>query len=251
VLAAQPEPEPEPEPARDQIPCLITSVSHSTRDASSPCTGVVGDDCEYICDRGWIDRGDGHLLCSESNVGGVAFYGFTSSGNDPPATLCAPNPCDPMIIDNSNVTHSTPCRGRTGQTCAYQCNPGYVDHGTGYVVCGVDGNLRSPSDLSGSELCHIDHTIYGCTDSLARNYCDHCNSDDASCVYDGPTFVGRSSVRKTASFLEFSLCLSRACLGKMMHFIYKWLKNAVFRRATQRSVGGCHRSYTPSSRKVR
>jgi hypothetical protein len=23
-------------------------------------------------------------------------------------------------------------------------------------------------------------------------------------------------------FFEFSLCLSRACLGKMMHFMYKW-----------------------------
>ena len=39
-----------------------------------------------------------------------------------------------------------------------------------------------------------------------------------------------SWVRKTASFFEFSLCLSRACLGKMFVFIYKWLKNAVFRR---------------------
>jgi hypothetical protein len=39
-------------------------------------------------------------------------------------------------------------------------------------------------------------------------------------------------VRKTASFFEFSLCLSRACLGKMIVFIYKWLKNAVFRRAS-------------------
>jgi hypothetical protein len=37
-------------------------------------------------------------------------------------------------------------------------------------------------------------------------------------------------VRKTASFFEFSLCLSRACLGKMIVFIYKWRKNAVFRR---------------------
>eukprot|EP01046_Picozoa_sp_COSAG06_P052325 COSAG06_NODE_8758_length_2077_cov_7.371082_1_plen_132_part_10 len=36
-------------------------------------------------------------------------------------------------------------------------------------------------------------------------------------------------VRKTASYFEFSLCLSRACLGKMIVFIYKWLKNAVFR----------------------
>eukprot|EP01046_Picozoa_sp_COSAG06_P069038 COSAG06_NODE_18640_length_876_cov_1.021879_1_plen_68_part_10 len=38
------------------------------------------------------------------------------------------------------------------------------------------------------------------------------------------------AVRKTASFFEFSLCMSRACLGKMIVFIYKWLKNAVFRR---------------------
>jgi hypothetical protein len=36
------------------------------------------------------------------------------------------------------------------------------------------------------------------------------------------------AVRKTASFFEFSLCLSRACLGKMIVLIYKWLKNAVF-----------------------
>ena len=27
-------------------------------------------------------------------------------------------------------------------------------------------------------------------------------------------------------FFEFSLCLSRACLGKMIVFIYKWLKMA-------------------------
>ena len=37
-------------------------------------------------------------------------------------------------------------------------------------------------------------------------------------------------VGKTASFKKFSLCLSRACLGKMFVFIYKWLKHAVFRR---------------------
>ena len=42
--------------------------------------------------------------------------------------------------------------------------------------------------------------------------------------------AGSLSVRKTASFLEFSLCLSRACLGKIIVFIYKWLKNPVFRR---------------------
>jgi len=40
-----------------------------------------------------------------------------------------------------------------------------------------------------------------------------------------------AAVRKTdPSFLEFSLCLSRACLGKMINLMYKWLKNAGFRR---------------------
>jgi len=40
-------------------------------------------------------------------------------------------------------------------------------------------------------------------------------------------FWNASSVRKTASFFEFSLCLSRACLGKMIVLMYKWLKKSV------------------------
>eukprot|EP01046_Picozoa_sp_COSAG06_P043131 COSAG06_NODE_5606_length_3366_cov_5.365473_1_plen_43_part_10 len=34
---------------------------------------------------------------------------------------------------------------------------------------------------------------------------------------------------KNGIFFEFSLCLSRACLGKMFVFIYKGLKNAFSR----------------------
>jgi hypothetical protein len=34
----------------------------------------------------------------------------------------------------------------------------------------------------------------------------------------------RISCKKTVPFCEFFLCLSRACLGKIMHFIYKWRK---------------------------
>ena len=30
------------------------------------------------------------------------------------------------------------------------------------------------------------------------------------------------SLCETPLFFEFSLCLSRACLGKMMHFMYKF-----------------------------
>ena len=42
-----------------------------------------------------------------------------------------------------------------------------------------------------------------------------------------------TAVRKTASFFEFSLYLSRACLGKMIVLMYKWLNNAVFRRRSR------------------
>eukprot|EP01046_Picozoa_sp_COSAG06_P037655 COSAG06_NODE_4273_length_4410_cov_5.289754_6_plen_101_part_00 len=34
------------------------------------------------------------------------------------------------------------------------------------------------------------------------------------------------------SFFEFSLCLSRACLGKMIVFIYKWRKKWAFNLLT-------------------
>eukprot|EP01046_Picozoa_sp_COSAG06_P054793 COSAG06_NODE_9868_length_1800_cov_67.102686_2_plen_154_part_00 len=35
-------------------------------------------------------------------------------------------------------------------------------------------------------------------------------------------------LRENGPFLESSLCLSRACLGKMFSFMYKWLKKTVF-----------------------
>jgi hypothetical protein len=42
----------------------------------------------------------------------------------------------------------------------------------------------------------------------------------------------RSRVRRNTPFFEFSLCLSRACLGKMFVFIYKWqLKKDPFRNS--------------------
>ena len=47
-------------------------------------------------------------------------------------------------------------------------------------------------------------------------------------IYDYGRRVGHGSVRQTASFFEFCLCLSRACLGTMIVFIYKWLKRCRF-----------------------
>jgi hypothetical protein len=42
---------------------------------------------------------------------------------------------------------------------------------------------------------------------------------------------GQRCCEKTDSVFEFSLCLSRVCLGKVMHFIYKWLKKSLSVRA--------------------
>jgi hypothetical protein len=44
--------------------------------------------------------------------------------------------------------------------------------------------------------------------------------------------IKESSLRENGTFFEFSLCLSRACLGKIMHFIYKWLKKCRFRTSS-------------------
>jgi hypothetical protein len=52
---------------------------------------------------------------------------------------------------------------------------------------------------------------------------------------------------KMASLFDFSLCLSRAWLGKMIVFIYKWLKNAVFRRSW-RCSGELATSWVPKKR---
>jgi hypothetical protein len=38
----------------------------------------------------------------------------------------------------------------------------------------------------------------------------------------------KDCLRENGTFFEFSLCSSRACLGKMLIFIYKWLKKCRF-----------------------
>ena len=46
--------------------------------------------------------------------------------------------------------------------------------------------------------------------------------------YRGSSHPQAGTSMGNASFFDFSLCLSRACLGKMIVFIYKWCKNGVF-----------------------
>jgi uncharacterized membrane protein len=45
---------------------------------------------------------------------------------------------------------------------------------------------------------------------------------------NAPGSTPPDTYKKTPFFFEFSLCLSRACVGKMLIFSIKWRKNGVF-----------------------
>jgi hypothetical protein len=96
----------------------------------------------------------------------------------------------------------------------------------GYVTDPVYGHLSGPEKeqnvhnfinmVQAYQACGYKYVYIGAC-------CCHC----ASSVYLWCTvlFVQRDQVKtpeEKRSFFEFSLCLSRACLGKMFVFIYKW-----------------------------
>ena len=59
-----------------------------------------------------------------------------------------------------------------------------------------------------------------------------------SCASAGTiSTIWRTPLWKTFLFFEFSLCLSRACLGKKIVFIYKWLKKYVFLTRRYHRIG--------------
>ena len=60
----------------------------------------------------------------------------------------------------------------------------------------------------------------------------HRESTQIKCV---PPPIASERLRENGTFVEFSLCLSRACLGKIMHFIYKWRKKCRFLTGTSSS----------------
>ena len=68
------------------------------------------------------------------------------------------------------------------------------------------------------ERCLLPHGLFGGAHPAVR--C-HVTLETAAC-------------EKRHSFFEFSLCLSRACLGKMFSFIYKWRKKWRFSHRTSR-----------------
>jgi hypothetical protein len=50
---------------------------------------------------------------------------------------------------------------------------------------------------------------------------------------------------RTRSVFEFSLCLSRACVGKQINFIHKWLKNDRFSHLMMEGVASSAVFWSP------
>ena len=72
-----------------------------------------------------------------------------------------------------------------------------------------------------------------------------------TCRPEEPQWIVRwvCRLRENGTFFEFPLCLSRACLGKIMHFRYKWRKKCRFltmsgaqKEIAARPLPGCHQT---------
>ena len=61
----------------------------------------------------------------------------------------------------------------------------------------------------------------------------------------GGDIIRADVLQENGTLFEFSLCLSRACLGKMIVFIYKWYKNGVS------DLGRCDQKISFDGRKPR
>ena len=99
-------------------PCTNgTSIAHSP----TTCESRTGDDCNFLCDRGYFATGT-HTCGTDGVLRGGA---------------CMPSSCSSgLTVVNSPTT----CTGTTGYNCEYSCNPGYAvgqPH-----ICGPDNWFR-------------------------------------------------------------------------------------------------------------
>jgi hypothetical protein len=89
----------------------------------------------------------------------------------------------------------------------YGTTPGY----------GGYGNNGFPEVFTASMMAALEHGQFSYARDVLENYLRYYLLPSGGILYRGLEMA--QSVRKTASFFEFSLCLSRACLGKMIVFI--------------------------------
>ena len=134
-------------------PCTNgTSIPHSP----TTCTSRTGDDCAFVCDRGYFATGT-HTCGAD---------GVLRGGE------CMPSSCSEGVnIDKSPTT----CTGTTGYNCQYSCNPGYAvgqPH-----LCGPDNWFRGGSCIpkrciTGVRLPNSPTLCNGTTGDVCQYSCD-------------------------------------------------------------------------------
>ena len=114
-----------------------------------------------------------------------------------------------------------------------------ADNTTGLVTVNGLGDCNSPSGVSEDGIpaqvaSFAQLLAWRMMAEMAEAIGRHDDMEAAQQMVTNITTAYRAAYsqrcEKTASFFEFFLCLSRACLGKMFVFICKWRKNAVLRR---------------------
>ena len=167
--------------------CANLTVPHS----STTCSGFFGDNCTVDCDQGY--HLEGRVSCARSQAfeGGYCAADFCNNTNQLPDS-------------------STHCTGFTGQTCDFQCNPGWTKRGvhtcmtTGWWTggfCDINpctGGLtigHSPTQCAGNtgNTCPIT-----CRSGYRRSGTHVCQPNGhfqgAQCLLDHPCLVERGTL---------------------------------------------------------
>jgi hypothetical protein len=157
-----------------------TTITHS----STTCTSRTGENCAYVCDRGYFAAG--LHTCSADGVlrGGK----------------CLPSTCTAgTMLQHS----STECIGTTGDNCLYSCDPGYAPSAP--HVCSPDGSFRGGECVprrctGGVVILHSPTVCNGTTADICPFNCDRGYSAQGThtCMLDG-SFTGGSCTPKTCT----------------------------------------------------
>ena len=167
--------------------CRNWTVPHS----STTCSGYFGDVCVPECDQGYTLYGS--IVCERTQL----FEGG----------YCAPDYCDE---NNQIQASSTYCQGYTGQTCDFQCNPGWTKRGTHQCMttgrwdgghCDINPCMSGHTLEHSPTYCTGDTGFtcnYQCRAGYRREGTHQCQPDGqfrgGQCVLDHPCNVERGTI---------------------------------------------------------
>eukprot|EP01052_Picozoa_sp_SAG31_P006782 SAG31_NODE_316_length_17841_cov_33.716154_2_plen_607_part_00 len=129
--------------------CEPTACTGGLTIANSPttCSGVTLEECSYECNEGWQASGGSHICMPNGNFVGGSCAEINSCDVDE-ADDCQGRLCTHLspgvhacYCDTGTTIPNSPtsCLGYTGQTCDFDCLPGYI--ATGIHTCAANGGF--------------------------------------------------------------------------------------------------------------